>query len=767
MRRALVTLFAILVCITTTATGAAERRVGLVVGNGAYAEASAALPNPPNDARAVAGALRGLGFEVIEAVDLDHGRLRATLAEFARQLEGAQAGLFFYAGHGLQIRGRNYLVPVDARLEREADAYVQALALDDVLRLMETTVPIRLVLLDACRNNPFTRSLARAAASGARGGPVVEPGLAKVEATAGTLIAYATAPDEVALDGTGPNSPFTAALVEHVGAPGLEARQVLTRVRSRVMAATNGEQVPWDSSSLTGDFYFNLTVNIEAREEREPAPAPRPAFDRDSLFWQSVQASDDPADLEAYLAQFPDGIYAALARNRLTRLRAPQQVVALPLATEAPLPPAVTAPERPPVAPAASPEAIEATLGLSREDWRRLQEALTTLGFDTRGTDGKPGPNTRKAIAAWQRGKRQEATGYLADLHRDLLLSEAEPRLAVLPPQAEPEEPEQQPAPPASPSSRAPVTECDRLAAHPDDRRRVAAGVRYEAIDPARAVPACEEAVERWPNEPRFWLQYGRALEKQGSEAAAVRWYRKAAEQGFAVAQFNLGAMYEQGRGGLAQDEAAAVRWWRKAAEQGFAAAQAGLGAMYEQGRGGLAQDEAAAVRWFKKAAEQGDAVGQYNLGVMYAQGRGGLAQDDAAVVRWWRKAAEQGSAVAQNDLGAMYEQSRGGLARDEAAAVRWYKKAAAQGHATAQFNLGVMYEQGRGGLAQDEAAAVRWYRKAAAQGDAGAQTNLGVMYEQSRGGLARDEAEAVRWYKKAAAQGNAAAQQNLARLGR
>ena len=228
----------------------------------------------------------------------------------------------------------------------------------------------------------------------------MEPGLAKVEATAGTLIAYATAPDEVALDGTGPNSPFTAALVEYVGEPGLEVRQVLTRVRGRVMKATNGRQVPWDSSSLTGDFYFR------SREIEPPAPAP-PSVDTKAMelaFWQSIQTSDDPADFEAYLTQFPNGIYAALARNRLVRLKASQQAAlppttktppppaaaepvpkqplpsepaktqqqaALPPATKTPPPPA--GPVQPPAAPAASPEVIEAVLGLSREDWRRFR----------------------------------------------------------------------------------------------------------------------------------------------------------------------------------------------------------------------------------------------------------------------------------------------------------------------------------------------------------------------------------------------------------
>jgi len=284
----LVIVVACLACLACLAgpARAAGGRVALVVGNGAYRNAPA-LPNPPNDARAVARALAGLGFEVVEAVDRDQAGMRAALGEFARRLEGAEAGLFFYAGHGLQVQGRNFLVPVDAALEREADLYLQALALDDVMRVMEAAVPVRLVILDACRNNPLTRSLARA--MGATRSAAVGQGLARIDAAAGTLIAYATAPDQVALDGEGANSPFTQALLAHIAEPGLEARQVLTRVRRSVVDATGGRQLPWDSSSLTGDFYFG--------PEAGPSAAAPPG--RESSSWDPLarRYSADPAPL--------------------------------------------------------------------------------------------------------------------------------------------------------------------------------------------------------------------------------------------------------------------------------------------------------------------------------------------------------------------------------------------------------------------------------------------------------------------------------------
>jgi uncharacterized caspase-like protein len=245
MRRALGVLLAVLVCAAAPA-GAVERRVALVVGNGAYAE-TAALPNPPNDARAVAATLRDLGFEVLEATDLDHAGMQAALGGFADRLQGAAVGLFFYAGHGLQVAGENYLVPVDARLGREAQVRLQTLPLQTVLDTMEAEVPTRLVLLDACRDNPLAKVLKRSI--GASRSTAVGEGLAEVRAAAGTLIAYATAPGQVALDGEGEHSPFTAALLEHIDTPGLEVRQVLGRVRGAVLDVTGDRQVPWDSSS--------------------------------------------------------------------------------------------------------------------------------------------------------------------------------------------------------------------------------------------------------------------------------------------------------------------------------------------------------------------------------------------------------------------------------------------------------------------------------------------------------------------------------------
>jgi uncharacterized caspase-like protein len=229
------------------------KRVALVIGNGAYTSANP-LPNPANDARDVAAALRNLGFEVIEGYDLDGAAMRRKIADFGGKITGATTTLLFYAGHGMQVAGKNYLVPTDARLERPSSLGIEAIDIVTILSDMESEKRINLVFLDACRDNPLSRSLARS--FGASRSAAVGQGLAAVNAGIGTLITFATSPDTVALDGSGRNSPFTQALLKHIRTPQLEVRSMLTRVRADVIAMTNEKQVPWDHSSLTGEFYF-------------------------------------------------------------------------------------------------------------------------------------------------------------------------------------------------------------------------------------------------------------------------------------------------------------------------------------------------------------------------------------------------------------------------------------------------------------------------------------------------------------------------------
>jgi tripartite-type tricarboxylate transporter receptor subunit TctC len=249
----------------------AQDRVALVIGNGNYMHAGV-LPNPANDARAVAAALRDIGFTVVSGSDLDRRGMEGALFDFIDKARAAKVALIFYAGHGLQVEGRNYLVPVDARLESARDLAFGMIELDKVLASLDDPNRANIIVLDACRDNPLARSFASKSRSGAVGA-----GLAPYSALGiGTLIAFATAPDKVALDGSGSNSPFTEGFVKHVRTPGLEVRQMLTRVRADVANATNDRQVPWDNSSLRGDVYLTGLPGA-AEAPRPPASSPPPA----------------------------------------------------------------------------------------------------------------------------------------------------------------------------------------------------------------------------------------------------------------------------------------------------------------------------------------------------------------------------------------------------------------------------------------------------------------------------------------------------------
>jgi len=255
-------IFSIAAVILLSMTSAmAERRVALVVGNSAYRNAPS-LTNPKNDAGAIAAALQRLGFEVIQGIDLTADKTRQTLRTFATALKSADVALFYYAGHGLQVDGQNYLVPVDARLQSSLDLEFEATKLQVVIETMERAAKTSLVFLDACRDNPLKQTLARSL--GANRSVAVGQGLARVDSGVGTLIAYATEPGNVALDGAGAHSPFTAALLANIERPGLEVGRMLRRVRSTVVENTKGKQVPWDHSSLIDDFYFAHAPATEA-----------------------------------------------------------------------------------------------------------------------------------------------------------------------------------------------------------------------------------------------------------------------------------------------------------------------------------------------------------------------------------------------------------------------------------------------------------------------------------------------------------------------
>ena len=279
--RSLVVAILAFVVLAAPAVALADGRVALVVGNSTYAHIGR-LPNPDNDARDMSSALRRLGFEVTTEFDADRVELTDASRAFTRRSAGADVSLVFYAGHGIEMDGLNYLVPVDARLERDADVRYETVTVDDLLVSM-SGASLRLVILDACRNNPLARSMQRTAAtrtvSGGSFADLNEDLLGEE-----TLVAYAAAAGTTAADGRGRNSPYTAALLSHLETP-LEIGLLFRRVRAQVLAATNGAQRPHEYHSLVGEHYLTRTlatgasVTVSAAVPADPAPADPPGPD--------------------------------------------------------------------------------------------------------------------------------------------------------------------------------------------------------------------------------------------------------------------------------------------------------------------------------------------------------------------------------------------------------------------------------------------------------------------------------------------------------
>ncbi|MGH6813316.1 MAG: caspase family protein [Methylocella sp.] len=283
------------VLILTFWAGAAlaDKRVALIVGNSQYTRITPRLVNPANDSHDIAKALESIGFEVLLRRDIGKGEFDRSLAEFARKAAGADTALFYYAGHGLQYQGQNFFLPVDIEVEDAADVEFQAVGMDRILEAINRSSGVRIVILDACRDNPLAKQLTRGL-----GGGGMTRGLARIDRSEGLIIAYATAPDQVAQDGAGRNSPFTESLIRRIKEPGLEIGTMFRRVASDVYERTNGHQRPEYSDSLLSDYFLN------------------PAED-DHIAWSRIRDSNEVADFQEFIRKFPASPFARDAQIRI------------------------------------------------------------------------------------------------------------------------------------------------------------------------------------------------------------------------------------------------------------------------------------------------------------------------------------------------------------------------------------------------------------------------------------------------------------------
>ena len=401
-----------LVMLAESAT--ASSRVALVIGNSIYAHVPA-LANPRNDAADVGAALARLGFSVTRLDDADYAALRRGLQAFRREASAARIAVVFYAGHGIEVNKRNFLVPVDARLQIDGDVEYESVPLDLVMGAVHGASEFRLVVLDACRDNPFLASMKREEGSTRS----IGRGLSRAEPAGGdTLLAYSAKEGTVALDGKGRNSPYTGALLRYLEEPGLEVGLMFRKVRDAVIEATGRRQEPYAYSSLSARGAYFIPPTIKDPRSEAPVASDGPAIELEH--WKTINTIEDPAARIAalldYKAKFPGGIYADLADIQIESFRTRDD-------THEPQP-------------GASPESVETGLGLTREDRRRIQRALTAAGFRPGRPDGLFGRRTRAAIAEWQAADGVPATGFLDAYAAKALLAHEPARAADAPPPA-------------------------------------------------------------------------------------------------------------------------------------------------------------------------------------------------------------------------------------------------------------------------------------------------------------------------------------------
>jgi len=733
--------------LVPTAPEAAGRRVALVVGNNAYPKTSA-LHNAVADAVAIGQALGGLGFGVDLVRDATQEAFERAVDRFVNNVQAGDVALFYYSGHGLEVRGENYLVPVDFAAQDEVQVKRRAVAAGEIEeRLQARGARVRILVLDACRDNPY-----RAVRSGAGG-------LAAMAEARGALIAFATGPGKTASDNPGgTNGLFTQELLAVLREPGLTVSEVFRRVRERVDRASGARQTPWVADGLIGDFALGAAgasapSSTIARTDAAPAAAVPGA---EQVAWQAVANTTNREMLEQFVAAFPNGQYAAAARLKIAALAesAAAETAARAKVSEL-LVNGKAANDRRDYAGALRYYLEAAQAGSTR--------AMVSAGALYENPNLAAGvPRDYGQAVSWYRKAAEagdaEGMNKLAWMYRTgqgVAKDEAQS-----------------------------VFWDGKAAAAGNVRAMSTMGWRYKdgvgvGRDAAQSTSWYRKAAEAGDVDATLIVAEaylsGRGVQRDYAQAMAL--YRKVAEAhegeyGRAAAMTALGRMYARGAG-VAQDDKEAASWFRKAAEAGNADAMLQLGQMCEEGRG-VPIDLQQAAAWYRKAADTGSYEGwiaMEQLERLYEEGRG-VPKDPRQAAAWHEKAASTPLALHRQTVKRLrpaddifrYGKAADGR-RDYTEALALYRKAAEAGNTGAMAGLGGMYAMGHG-VARDDAQAVAWFQKSAAAGDDEGMEQLGEMYEQGRG-VPRDLEQALTWYRKAAAAGNEKAGEGLLRLGR
>jgi len=634
-------LFVVL-ALALPAAAHAGTRVALVVGNGTYA-AAGQLANPLSDARLVGHALRQTGFEVVPMNNATVAQMRAALSSFRQKAQGAEVALVYFAGHGIEANGRNWLLPVDARLASDYDLGFEAIDLDQVLGAL-TGAQKRIVVLDACRNNPF----GQAWKAGSR---AVTRGLGRVEVD-DVLVMFAAAPGSTASDGTGGNSPFARSLVQRLVQPGLMLQVLPGKVRDDVVAATGGEQKPFVSASISGEEYYLVPGS---------APARPPT---------TLQAPQAPA----YVASVPrpqTSVDATMLNAECERLTSVESTSVLPVLA---IPACTRAVE---VLPGNA--AMKMRLGFAYNANKDYAQARNW--FEQAAADGNSSAMTNLGVLY------RDGNGVVADfLQARAWFEQAYAKGSVLAMrnlgflyangQGVPQDFAQA------------RRWFEQAAAQGNAEATGQLGIYYQfgkgvTQDYLQARRWYEQAVAKGDGDAmnNLGTLYRDGIGTGQDYVQARRLFEQAHAKGSVLAMRNLGFLYANGQG-VPQDFAEARRWFEQAAAKGNAEAMGQLGIHYQFGKG-VTRDYLQARRWYEQAVAKGDGDAMNNLGTLYRDGTG-TGQDYVQARRLFEQAYAKGSVLAMRNLGFLYASGQG-VPRDFAEARRWFEQAAAKGNEDAR----------------------------------------------------------------------------------
>ncbi|RWB10020.1 MAG: peptidase C14 caspase catalytic subunit p20 [Mesorhizobium sp.] len=766
------------VAALTTFDASADRRVALVIGNSDYRQFPA-LKNPVKDAEDVSKTFRLAGFEVFVASNLTKLQFEEQFRNYLAAIDGADLAVVYYSGHGFQIGGENFLIPVDASLKQAADIEVQAIKLNDVLEQMRSKSKIQVIVLDACRNNPFPRKNYWLRDQLITGG---NAGLAQVRSSLNTLIAFATEPGAAAYDGSGDLSPFSAAFSRRALAPNQEIRTVMAAVRRDVVEATKGLQVPWENSSLIDE------VVLMRRSNRPSLP---PVLEKVVL--SGVGPVDlglpEPVDVDGgtitVSIERPPALGRLMLDGNPVEVGEPIQGKDLPR-LQMDVPKGVDAQDE-----------VDMLAYATHDNWGGQSQGI--LVFRVKSGEGAHGEQVMASLAAEQKQQVMErgihitgaaeaienrdidvpvgvgpvalnldfptddpavslkvsaypATGTLSLPDRtlspqsSLMAAEVdrlryEPQIGVVAPVEVGFEirADSASSKPATMKLSPSVDPCDSAAGEPLDLQGVVPGLLPNEIG-ASAVEVCEAAVKAYPDVPRFRFELGRALLAAGKVEEAKTAIEEAAKKGHVRAVFELGYMYATGTG-MAIDRTQANALYAAASDKGDPYGMTSWGRILFNGRG-VKPDTAKGLDLLLKAAAMGHTYAMNDLAAIFTEGRNGVPADATRAVAFLEAGVQRQDMYSMNLLGRNYLNGQG-VEKDPRTALGLFHKAMDLGQPYAPGSLARMYRDGVG-VEQNVAEAQRLFELATARGDQSSAYDRAAL-EMQKADKA-DQAVAVRF---------------------